>query len=276
MGMAAARFLQIDFSMTLHGSDLLLGAAYLDVKLQECKFCITVSEFNRQYIIEHFPAMDPSKIIVQRLGVDPLTGPVGETTSGPRFVILTVGRLHAVKNHAFLLHACRALKERGLEFSCLIAGEGPERARLEALIRQLSLENHVQLLGHVHPARLARSYVAADLVVLTSRSEGLPLTLMEAMAHKCVVLAPAITGIPELVIDGQTGFLYEPGSLDDFLSRIEMIFALRDHLLPIRRAAREYVEKNFCRATNLARFGELFIARVTSSEIPAHAHSVLQ
>ena len=60
-----------------------------------------------------------------------------------------------------------------------------------------------------------------DLVVLTSRSEGIPLVLMEAMAHGKTVLAPAITGIPELVKDGETGFLYRAGSLEDFIAKIQ-------------------------------------------------------
>jgi len=63
-------------------------------------------------------------------------------------------------------------------------------------------------------------------VVLTSRSEGIPLVLMEAMARGRIVLAPAITGIPELVIAGKTGFLYEPGSLQDFVARLLFIRSL--------------------------------------------------
>ena len=69
-------------------------------------------------------------------------------------------------------------------------------------------------------------YDRADVVVLTSRSEGIPLVLMEAMARGKIVLAPAITGIPELVIAGKTGFLYEAGSLDDFVDRLLFIRSL--------------------------------------------------
>ncbi len=68
--MTAARLLGIDFSMTLHGSDLLLHASYLDVKLANCRTCFTVSEYNRRYILEHYPVIDPQKIVVTRLGID--------------------------------------------------------------------------------------------------------------------------------------------------------------------------------------------------------------
>ena len=72
VAMVAARLLRIDFSMTLHGSDLLLHGAYLDTKLAHCSFCFTVSEYNRRYILDHYPTIDPGKIILQRIGVDPL------------------------------------------------------------------------------------------------------------------------------------------------------------------------------------------------------------
>jgi glycosyltransferase involved in cell wall biosynthesis len=88
---------------------------------------------------------------------------------------------------------------------------------------------------------------------------------MEAMAHKRVVLAPAITGIPELVIRGQTGFLYPPGSMDEFIQRVKKIHRNFDGLEPIRRSAREYVNQHFNREKNLAAFAELFITQLEES-----------
>ena len=92
-----------------------------------------------------------------------------------------------------------------MTFECLIAGEGPERRNLESLIRRCGLEERVTLLGHVPREHMDSLYDRADVVVLTSRSEGIPLVLMEAMARGKIVLAPAITGIPELVIAGRDG-----------------------------------------------------------------------
>lgn len=69
IAMVAARLLGIPFSMTLHGSDLLLHGAYLDVKLKNCAFCVTVSEFNRRFVLGNYAGVEPGKIIVQRLGV---------------------------------------------------------------------------------------------------------------------------------------------------------------------------------------------------------------
>ena len=217
IAMVAARLLEIDFSLTLHGSDLLLKNAYLETKLESCRFCITVSEYNRRYIIERFPRIDAKKIVVLRLGVD-----VPERAEPPPrlarasrhiFTLLAVGRLHPVKDHAFLVRACGVMRDREMDFECLIAGDGAERERLQAMIDSRHLQDRVTLLGHVARREMRSLYRRADVVVLTSRSEGIPLALMEAMALGRIVLAPTITGIPELVTPGKTGFLYAPGSL---------------------------------------------------------------
>jgi colanic acid/amylovoran biosynthesis glycosyltransferase len=268
VAMVAARLLGVGFSMTLHGSDLLLDAAFLDLKLMECRFCVTISEFNRQHILTHYPAAVPEKILVRCLGVDVVgrhTLPIiGQSTP---FSILTVGRLHPVKNHAFLIQACWLMKCRGLAFVCRIAGDGPERRALEGMIRDFGLQSEVQLLGQLSRDRLDEQYQGADLVVLTSRSEGIPLVLMEAMVRGRPVLAPAITGIPELVADGKTGFLYQAGSLGDFLAQLLFVMNTQSALGPLLQAAQEHVTRHFNRETNLAAVCDLFTSCIKDRPI---------
>jgi colanic acid/amylovoran biosynthesis glycosyltransferase len=267
VAMVAARLLGIGFSMTLHGSDLLLDAAFLDFKLKRCGFCVTISEFNRRHILQHYPEAEPEKILVRRMGVDAaiMDRPSRELT--PTFSILSVGRLHPVKDHAFLIQACWLLKCRGLRFVCRIAGEGPQRHSLEGMIRDFDLQTEVQLLGQLSRGQLDEKYARADLVVLTSRSEGIPLVLMEAMVRGTPVLAPAITGIPELVTDGKTGFLYQAGSLDDFLARAVFIMNMRSSLGQLLQAARAHVLEHFNRETNLAAVCNLFDPYLRSQPI---------
>jgi len=279
IAMVAARLLGIEFSMTLHGSDLLLHPAYLDTKLRHCKFCVTISEFNRRHILERYPDIQPEKIVVRRMGVDPgkdnrKTLPVARESH--RLVMLAVGRLHAVKDHAFLVRACRLLKNRDVPFVCLIAGEGPERTSIERLIRDLDLRGEVRLVGHLSRQQLDTCYLAVDLVVLTSRSEGIPLVLMEAMARGTPVLAPAITGIPELVIDGNNGFLYQPGSLEDFVARVELVHRAESALGPLCRAARQHVLKHFNRENNLASFCNLFLTHIDGTVEHHYENPILQ
>lgn len=270
IAMVAARVLKVDFSMTLHGSDLLIHAAYLDIKLENCKLCLTISEYTRQYILERHSSLSPDKVVVRRLGIAPVKPPDSCSQSRPEnrpLVMLAVGRLHAVKDHAFLIRACALLKNRGVPFSCVIAGDGPERTPIETLIGALKLGGHVGLAGHLSTQQLDTWYARADLVVLTSRSEGIPLVLMEAMGRGKPVLAPAITGIPELVIDGQNGFLYSPGSLEDFVARVQVIAESLATLANLRRAAQQQVLQHFNREKNLAAFCQLFLSRVCPSFI---------
>jgi glycosyltransferase involved in cell wall biosynthesis len=283
MALAAARLLGIGFSFTLHGSDLLQRADLLSAKLRACQFCVTVSDFNRQYILRSYPSTPAEKIIVQRLGVDrvlpwPTPTPASEAeveAEQRRLCLLSVGRLHRVKDYRFLIQACAALRDQGLDFMCWIVGEGPERQALESQIAALGLQERVYLIGHVSRTELQGYYRYADLVVMTSKSEGIPVVLMEAMAHEKLVLAPAITGIPELVEHQRTGFLYQSGSLPDFVSAVSWIQGHKASLAPIQRAAAASVAASYNRQRNVRAFAEQFLARIPQSE-GNYAHPVLQ
>jgi len=277
MALVAARLLGIGFSFTLHGSDLLVRADLLAAKLHECRFCVTVSDFNRKHILKSFPSTPPSKVIVQRLGVDrvPRSNVPVVKPQPRRICLLSVGRLHAVKNYAFLIQACAALRDEGVDFLCWIVGEGPDRPALELLIDELRLRDQVLLLGYVDRADLFSYYQYADLVALTSLSEGLPLVLMEAMAHEKLVLAPAITGIPELVEHGRTGFLYKSGSLTDFISTVRWILDHTASLGAVQRSAAESIAVNYNRQQNVGQFADQFLARIDQPE-SQYASSLLQ
>jgi len=297
IAMTAASLLDVGFSLTLHGSDLLLNGTYLDVKLARCKFCLTVSEYNRNYILKKYPQLDPRKISVARLGVrisEEHQGAQPDTGAGP-LRLLAVGRLHRVKDHAFLVRACAELRRvRRLPFECRVAGDGPERSKLEALIQEHGLGECVRLLGHVGREQLEALYERADVIVLTSRSEGIPLVLMEAMALGKIVLAPAITGIPELITTGQTGFLYDSGSVRDFVAHVSLIHWFRQqefqrpdpscpthsaatYLESIGIRARAQICRNFNLGKNLEAFAELFVERITArAEKTPNENFVLQ
>jgi glycosyltransferase involved in cell wall biosynthesis len=277
MALVAARLLGIGFSFTLHGSDLLQRADLMAAKLRACRFCVTVSDFNRNYILKRYASTPESKVIVQRLGVDRVfPTPVSvDQEQQHRFCLLAVGRLQRVKNYSFLIHACAALRDEGLDVICWIVGEGPERAALERQIKELRLQDRVYLIGYMPPVHLFGYYRHADLVVLTSQSEGIPVVLMEAMAHEKLVLAPAITGIPELVEHGRTGFLYEPGSLPDFLRSVRWILSNKASLAGIPRTAAANVACFYNRQRNLRNFADQFLTRIEISGVD-HARPLLQ
>jgi glycosyltransferase involved in cell wall biosynthesis len=128
-----------------------------------------------------------------------------------RPLIVAVGRLKAPKDFVTLV---RALGRLGRDsFEAVIVGEGPDRARLEDEAESLGLNGTLRLAGERRDVRelLAR----ADIFALASLSEGMPVSVLEAMAAELPVVASRVGGLPEQVVDGVTGLLVEPGDPDD-------------------------------------------------------------
>jgi glycosyltransferase involved in cell wall biosynthesis len=138
--------------------------------------------------------------------------------------LIAVGRLKAPKDFLTLVRALAALPEGS--FEALIVGDGPDRGAVEEEIRRLGLEKRVRLAGERSdvPALLAD----ADLFVLPSRSEGLPVSVLEAMAAELPVVASGVGGLPELVVDGETGILVPPGAPEPLAAALGRLVEDRD------------------------------------------------
>jgi glycosyltransferase involved in cell wall biosynthesis len=124
--------------------------------------------------------------------------------------VLCVGRLAREKAQRGLLDAFASVLEQGVDAELRIVGEGPERPHLEAAVAALGLAGRVTLPGAVAEEAIPAELAAADVFALSSVVEGLPVVLMEAMAHGVPVVAPRLAGIPELVEHERTGLLYAP------------------------------------------------------------------
>ena len=127
-----------------------------------------------------------------------------------RNVVLIVGRLSREKDHLTLLEAFQNLPAEA-KAHLVIVGEGPERPRIEQRARELGIVKRITMTGHQDSA--APWYGAADLAVLSSLSEGSPNALLEAMATKVPIVATAVGGIPEMVTDGESALLVQPGDV---------------------------------------------------------------
>ena len=121
--------------------------------------------------------------------------------------LIAVGRLKAPKDFLTLIRALAGLSNQGYE--ALIVGDGPDRTAVEAEIRRLGVEDRVQLAGE--RSDVPELLAASDVFVLSSRSEGLPVSVLEAMAAELPVVASGVGGLAELVDDGATGILVPPG-----------------------------------------------------------------
>lgn len=129
-----------------------------------------------------------------------------------RKIILSVGRLSREKDHGTLIESFRILLQgsAGMDAHLVIIGEGPERRSLESAVRTAGLSDRVTLAGHVPSPE--DFYGMADLMVLSSRTEGSPNTLLEAAAAGVPIVATAVGGVPEIFTDMESALLVPPGS----------------------------------------------------------------
>ncbi len=125
------------------------------------------------------------------------------------FLILQVARLDGLKDHPTAIRAMRQVVHKIPQAKLILVGEGPERAKIEPLIRELGLEDHVRLLGSRRD--VPRLLFTADVFLLTSISEGIPLTIIEGMAAELPVVSTDVGGLREILGDPPVGKLSPAG-----------------------------------------------------------------
>lgn len=213
----------IPYSLTIHGSDVLLPHPLTEEKLKRAKFIISNCRFHIDNLRRRFVSLTRQQFHIIRIGLDLHSGPwsrVKPPENDPVFRILNVARLEAVKAQDVLIKACSALRDKGVDFQCRIVGEGPKREELNGLIEDLALREYVELVGSCYESEVINLYEWSHVVVLSSLSEGTPMTIIEAMAKARPVVVPRITALPEMIIDGKTGYFFEPGSVEDLTDKL--------------------------------------------------------
>lgn len=212
VGLLAAHLARMPWSMTLHGvseTDYPAGVMLAD-KVRRADFVACASWFMRAQAMRVAAHGDWGRLHVVRCGIDPAAMPrPAETSAGPvRFVC--VGRLSSEKGHRGLLEAFGMVRQRIPGARLDLVGDGPLRGEVEALAGQLGISGAVIFHGALSEAETLAQIAAADILVLPSFMEGLPLVIMEAMALGKPVIASGVAGIPELVRDGANGILVPP------------------------------------------------------------------
>lgn len=238
------------WSFTGHGTDMFDDVRdHLAAKIRRASAVITVSEFGRANLMrlvedEHWP-----RIRVIRCGLESRwftpPPPVPRESRNSPLRMLTVGRLVPDKGHMVLLSAIADLERRGVPVVTEIVGGG---ARLPDLMRraeELGIRHRVKFSGELGQDAIQHRYATADVFCLPSLGEGLPVSLMEAMASELPVIASRIAGIPELVDHEVSGVLVPPGRPEAIAAAIERLAAAPCLRREMGRAGRRKVVTDF-------------------------------
>lgn len=216
VAMLASLLSGVPYSFTVHGPEefdhpegLRLGE-----KIRHAVGVVAISSYGRSQLYRWAAPRDWGKVSVVHCGLDaaflqePTTGSPEATT------LVCVGRLSEQKGQLLLLDALRQVLELGHACRLVLAGDGELREDIEARIRELGLQQHVVITGWIDSARVKQEILAARALVLPSFAEGLPVVIMEALALARPVVTTYVAGIPELVVDGECGWLVPAGDAD--------------------------------------------------------------
>jgi colanic acid/amylovoran biosynthesis glycosyltransferase len=205
------------FSFTVHGPEefdkpLTIG---LGEKVRRAAFVVAISSFGRSQLFRWVQHGNWPKVHVVHCGLE--TGFHAVAASAPPDVprLVCVGRLCEQKGQLLLVQAVARLAQRGLHVELVLAGDGEMRPDVEALVRSAGIEPRVRITGWISGSQVREEILAARALVLPSFAEGLPVVIMEAMALRRPVITTFVAGIPELVRQGEVGWLVPAGDVEE-------------------------------------------------------------
>jgi glycosyltransferase involved in cell wall biosynthesis len=272
LAMGASAASDIPWSFTAHRYDVFLNNL-LTEKLRSARFGRFIA---REMLAVARPLVAPdafARAAVVHMGVALPPAPAAGTPPHATPVLLCPARLAPVKGHAHLLEAAARLATSGVGFELWLAGDGPERDRVERRLRELGLGDRVRLLGTVPHAALLALYRErrVDCVVLPSLSEGLSVALVEAMAYGVPVVATRVGGVPEL-LDGGAGILVPPRNVAALVEALGRVLGSATLRAELAEAGRRRVEAEFEVHAIARELARRFTGSVPVERgVPAHA-----
>lgn len=208
------------YSFTVHGPEEFDKPEFLWLteKIRRSAFVVAVSSFGRSQLFRWAAYADWAKVQVVHCGIDPGFYAVAprQIPAAPRLVC--VGRLCEQKGQMLLVRAVQKVVASGIPIHVVLAGDGEMRGEVEKLIEECALKEHISITGWINGEQVREEMLNARAMVLPSFAEGLPVVVMEAMALRRPVLTTYIAGIPELVQDGENGWLFPAGDVDAIAS----------------------------------------------------------
>ena len=212
----------IGYSFTIHGTGEYDNATliHLAEKVTRADFVVTVCSYVRGQILRITQPRDWHKVQVVRCGIDSAFAPSNVVAPSDSHRLVCVGRLSKEKGQIFLVKAIEALVKEGRRFELVLVGDGEHRKQIEQMISDANLAGHVTITGWAAAEEVRREMLKARALILPSFAEGLPIVIIEAMLLGRPVLSTYVAGIPELVVNKETGWLFPAASEEDMLCAI--------------------------------------------------------
>jgi glycosyltransferase involved in cell wall biosynthesis len=246
----ASKLTGIPFSFAAHAADIYPPDGALKEKIRDAILVRTVNRANVVHLRKYAPGCE-NKIRVVYCG-QPGHGTVrNDRLTGPSIKILALGRFVPKKGFEVLIHACAILRDRGLEFSLNLGGDGALMGRLMRLTEELNLEQRVNFPGFIIHDRVPEFLNAGDVFVMscivdpTGDRDGIPIVITEALRHGLPVVATDVSGIPEVIMNGSTGLLVPPGDPHAIADAILKLTRERGWALKMAERGRSFVLEEF-------------------------------
>ncbi|MBM3606450.1 MAG: glycosyltransferase family 4 protein [Alphaproteobacteria bacterium] len=253
------------YSFTVHGPEEFDAPAALSLgaKIAEARFTVAVSAFGRSQLCRWAPGGSWDRLQIVHCGIDPAAFaepaplPPGPGPDHP-LRLVTIGRFAEQKGQLLLIEA---MAQCPAPLHLTLVGDGPLAPALRAAIERHGLGNRVALPGWLDEAGVRRALAQAHVMVLPSFAEGLPVVLMEAMAAARPSIATYIAGIPELMVDGQTGWMVPAGDAEALAKSLAQAAATpAAQLAQMGQVARQRVLERHDVRTEAAKLAALFEA----------------
>jgi glycosyltransferase involved in cell wall biosynthesis len=266
--------IRVPFTVTAHGYDIYFRPPKdFHERAMAAAALVTVSEANQRHITSTFDVpREHIHVIPNGVDIDffcPASDPFVSGRQPP--LIVCVARHETVKNLPLLLEACAILRDRGIEFRCVIIGDGAERNNLETMRHTLALDGIVEMTGELERAKVLRWWRRATVTVLSSDSEGMPVSLIEAAACGVPAVAPCVGGIPEFVADGVTGLLTPPRDSAALANALAQILNDPLRAAEMGQAARSRVRDQFSLSLQVDRLLAMWRAILEKPRLDASA-----
>ena len=263
VALAAVVYTGIGWSLSLHGlGDFdYPGGPLLAEKVEHARFIACVTEYGQAQAMRLTSPDQWSKLCVVRCGIelDKLPEKPKDRPQG-RLRFICVARLSPEKGILGLFEAFASAKNAGLDAELVLVGDGPDREAIEAKAAELGLSQDIILKGRLPEQTTLEEIAGADVLVLASFMEGLPVVLMEALALNVPVIAPCVAGIPELVVHGETGLLFTAGNWAMLASRLTEIAGDEGARRRMAEAGRRRIVEEFDVARSVRPLFERFTA----------------